>query len=73
MTAVKTLTRSDGVYKVDIFLRNDGTYGFEEFKWAAEESCWIPFGKYSTAIIDTLERAIQEAESRVRWLQDVTS
>lgn len=53
---------------VEIFLRPDGTFGFEELKFGPEEGAWYPFGKYSTAVIDSLDNAIGEAKGRVSWL-----
>ena len=51
-----------------MFQRADGTFGFEELKFWHEEQAWLPEGKYSIAIIDSLERAIKEAKGRVAWL-----
>ena len=59
---------SDGTLKVEVFQRADGTFGSEELKFWQEEQAWIPQGKYSIAIIDSLESAIKEAKGRVEWL-----
>jgi len=37
--------------------RADGFFGFEEWRFGTEEQCWFPVGRYSCAIIDTLENA----------------
>jgi len=64
----ETFLNSDGTRKVEVFQRADGTFGFEELKFWQEEQAWLPVGKYSIAIIDSLERAITEAKGRVPWL-----
>lgn len=67
-TIKKTFVNSDGTMKVEVFQRADKTFGFEELRFWQEEQAWLPVGKYSIAIIDSLERAIQEAKGRVGWL-----
>ena len=64
----QTFVKSDGARKVEIFRRADGTFGFEELKFGQEEGAWFPVGKYSIAIIDSLETAVKEAKGRVSWL-----
>jgi hypothetical protein len=66
----KTLVNADGTRKVEVFQRDDNTFGFEELKFGQEEQAWFPVGKYSFAIIDSLESAIKEAKERVAWLSD---
>ena len=64
----KTFVKSDGTRKVVIFQREDKTFGFEEFKFGPEENSWFPVGKYSLAMIDSLEKTIMEAQGRIQWL-----
>jgi hypothetical protein len=64
----KTFLNSDGTRKVEVFQRHDSTFGFEELKFGQEEQAWFPVGKYSIAIVDSLEHAIKEAKGRVAWL-----
>lgn len=66
----QTFVESNGARKVEIFQRGDGSFGFEELKYGVEEGAWFPVGRYSTAIIDSLEKAIMEAKGRVSWLAD---
>ncbi len=56
--------------QVQIFRRGNGTVGFSELRFHPEERCWIPFGRYSEAIIDSVQSAIREATGRVSWLAD---
>ena len=64
----KTFVRSDGTRKVEIFQRGDNTFGFEELEFGNDENVWYPVGKYSFAIIDSLDNATREAEGRIQWL-----
>lgn len=51
-----------------MFQRADNTFGFEELKFGQEEQAWFLVGKYSIAIVDSLDHAINEAKGRVAWL-----
>jgi hypothetical protein len=54
---------------VDIFVRADGTFGFEECRRDYEDAGeWFPLDKYSGLIFDTEEAALAEAKARVAWL-----
>jgi hypothetical protein len=65
---VKTLEHSDGLRRVDVFVRSNGTFGFTELVWDAEDRAWCPFGRYSDAVCDSAELAESEARGRVSWL-----
>ena len=69
-TIKKTFLKSDGMRRVNIFQREDKTFGFEELEFGPEENSWCPVGRYSLAIIDSFENALREAQSRVQWLAD---
>jgi len=73
MIVIQTFWSSDSNSKVEIFQRDDETFGFAELRFAADENCWLPVGRYSIAIIDTLENTIREAKGRVSWLNAVVS
>jgi hypothetical protein len=69
MEIIKTIVHREGNRKVEIFRRQDRTFGFKELKWLdTPENCWVLFGKYPTAVIETLDHAIEEVKSRVSWL-----
>jgi hypothetical protein len=69
MTVIhKTFLNSDGTRKVEVFQREDKTFGFEEMRFGTNENAWFPVGKYSVAIIDSLDNAVKEATKRVAWL-----
>lgn len=66
---VKTIVKADGARKVEIFRRADGTFGFEELEWCdTPENTWVPIGKYSISVVDTLDHVIEEVKGRVRWV-----
>ena len=64
----KTFMKSDGTRKVEVFQRGNKTFGFEELEFGSQENSWYPVGRYSLAVIDSLDNAIREAQSRVSWL-----
>jgi hypothetical protein len=54
---------------VDIFVRADSTFGFEECRRDYEDGGeWFPLDKYSRLIFDTEDAALAEAKTRVSWL-----
>jgi hypothetical protein len=54
---------------VDIFVRSDGTFGFEECRRDYEDANeWFPLDKYSGLIFDSEQGALAEARVRVLWL-----
>ncbi len=56
---------------VDLFLRPDGTYGFEEFRRDPEDAgAWTPMRYYSGANYGSKEDALAAAISVVAWLAD---
>ncbi|HLY72824.1 MAG TPA: hypothetical protein VKU80_01795 [Planctomycetota bacterium] len=69
-TIVEMIYSPERNARVQVFHRDNGTFGFEEERFQKEEQCWIPFGRYSESIIDSLESAIREATGRVSWLAD---
>ena len=66
----RTFVKSDRARKVEVFQRADGTFGFEELKFGEEEGAWFPTGRYSVAVIGSLDDAITEVRGRVPWLGD---
>ncbi len=56
---------------VDLFMRLDGTFGFEEFRRDIEDARgWFPIGFFGDRIFDSEEDALLEARSKVSWLRD---
>lgn len=60
----------DGEWRcVDVFVRPDGTYGFEEYRRDAEDGRgWFPIGFYGTQRFSTSSEALAQARARISWL-----
>jgi hypothetical protein len=57
---------------VDIFLRPDGTFGFEEFRRDPEDrGAWTPVASFSGQEYDSERQALAAARARVPWLGDI--
>jgi hypothetical protein len=57
---------------VDIFIRPDGTFGFEEFRRDPEDmGTWTPVAYYSAQVYSSQRDAVIAARTRVPWLADV--
>ena len=65
---VRTIRSKDGMRKVDIFRRENGTFGFSDMEYGEDEGLWFPEEKYSTAFFDSEETALKEVRTRVGWL-----
>jgi hypothetical protein len=71
-TVVRELVASDGMRKVVLYRRDDGTFGFESLRFSEDslEKCWIPHGRFSECIASSADIAEREARGRVEWLRD---
>ncbi len=75
MTAKKTVPRSINFHGesrcVDLLMRPDGTFGFEEFRRDMEDDRgWFPIGRFGDRVFGSEEDARLEARSKVSWLND---
>jgi len=70
--ALKVLTSLENSTRdrcVDIFVRADGTFGFEEYRRDPEDlSGWLPLHRYSHRVFSTAEDALAQAKSTVAWM-----
>lgn len=56
---------------VDIFIRPDGTFGFEEFRRDIEDGRgWFPIGFHGDRVFASEDDALLAARSKVSWLND---
>lgn len=56
---------------VDVFVREDGSFGFEEYRRDAEDQKgWFSLQRYSQRIFATQEHALESARVAVAWLND---
>jgi hypothetical protein len=59
---------------VDFFSRENGSYGFEEFRRDVEDGGqWTPVHYYSSVVYPSPADALNAAERCVHWLIDVLS
>ncbi len=63
-----SLENSAGDHCVDIFVRADGTFGFEEYRRDPEDPRWFSLHRYSLQVFSTAEDALAQAKSRVAWM-----
>jgi hypothetical protein len=56
---------------VDIFVRPDGSYGFEEFRRDVEDAgLWTPIRYFSAVNYPSKEATLSAATAAVPWLKD---
>lgn len=68
---LRSINTPDGGRCVDIFIRPDDTFGFEEFRRDAEDlGGWFPIGGYGDWSFTTAEDAFHQALAAVPWLDD---
>ena len=65
----RTLQSTDGQWRIDIFRRTNGTFGFRVFRWhladEPEGPHWCLQGGYSESVTASADDAEREARSRV--------
>jgi len=67
-----SIETTDGGRCVDIFLRPDGSFGFEEFRRDLEDALgWFPIGVYGKRTFTSEEAALADATASVSWLADI--
>ena len=68
---MKSINSPDGGRCVDIFVRPDATFGFEEFRRDSEDARgWFPIVNHGARIFRSEDDAFNEARSKVIWLED---
>lgn len=66
---VRSINNDSGNHCVDIFVREDGTYGFEEYRRDHEDlGAWFRLQHFSTQVFASEEEATQRAHATVAWL-----
>jgi hypothetical protein len=69
---LRSMETEDGSRCVDIFVRADGTFGFEEYRRDVEDGRgWFSIGRYSQDIHASQDAALATALLKVAWLADV--
>ena len=68
---MKSINSPNGGRCVDIFVRPDATFGFEEFRRDSEDARgWFPIGNHGGLIFETEQDAFDEALAKIAWLED---
>ena len=58
-----------GDHCVDVFARDDGTFGFEEYRRDFEDmKGWFPLHRYSNQVFVTDQDALAHARATVAWM-----
>ena len=66
---IKSLENPDGGRCVDIFRRDDGTFGFEAYRRDVEDPRgWFPIGRYGGQPYPTEIEAREAAARQITWL-----
>lgn len=64
-----SLENAEHDHCVDLFVRPDGSHGFEAFRRDVEDSgAWTPVGYFSSASFASAREALDAAERAVPWL-----
>ena len=68
---LRSINTPDGGRCVDIFIRPDGTFGFEEFRRDVEDSSgWFSIGGHGTWKFKTEKDALERAKEFFFWIQN---
>ena len=71
-TVIDSIENSEHDRCVDLFVRPDGTYGFEEFRRDVEDAgTWTPVAFFSHATWHSKDAAVGAAVRAVVWLAGV--
>ena len=66
---LRSIETADGGLCVDIFERDDGSFGFEEYRKDPEDPRgWYPVGGYAGIRADDADAALNQATARIAWL-----
>ena len=63
-----SLENAHGDYCVDLFLREDGSFGFEEYRRDPEEGRWRCLRRYAGRVFRSEQEAEAQARAYVPWL-----
>ena len=71
---MRSIETKDGLRCVDIFARNDGSFGFEEYRRDPEDrSGWRPTGGFAAVRFNSHSDAMQRARESVGWISEVAA
>ena len=68
-TVLASLETEDGTQCVDFFLREDGTFSFEQYRGEYDGATrWQSLGKYGQLSFGSGQEALRVAKQQVSWL-----
>lgn len=68
---VQSYNLEGNTFCVDIFMRADGTYGFDEFRRDPEDGRgWFSIGHYELREFSGFDEALNDAKQTVAWLNE---
>ena len=68
---LRSIETPDGNRCVDVFMRGDGSFGFEEYRREPEDTRgWYPIGSYTSQTFTSEAAALAAAQASVAWLRD---
>ena len=71
-TVLQSLENFEHDRCVDVFRRDDGSYGFESFRRDPEsKGGWFPVGGFADEVFGTGDAALQSARRRVAWFNEL--
>ncbi|MEP7068303.1 MAG: GNAT family N-acetyltransferase [Usitatibacter sp.] len=71
---VTSIENDPGDHCVDVFEREDGTFGFEEYRRDPEDGRgWFALNTFGHVVFDTPDAALAQARMRVPWLAAATA
>ena len=66
---VASINSPAGDHCVDVFQREDGSFGFEEYRRDVEGMRgWFPLNRFSSLVFDTEQQALAHARAAVEWM-----
>jgi hypothetical protein len=69
---LRSINNDDASRCVDIFLRPEGTIGFEEYRRDVEDGLgWFPVSDNSSRTFDDEGSALRAATAEVAWLRQI--
>ncbi len=68
---LKSYNNEDESTCVDIFVRSDGSWGFEQYRRDFEEGRWFPISNYGSQSYPDEANARQEAAREIPWFKDI--
>ena len=69
---LRSINNDEASRCVDVFLRPEGTIGFEEYRRDAEDGRgWFPIGAYSSRVFADEGAALCAATEAVTWLREM--